>query len=509
MNREKRDCRSEGPGGLPAQAAVPVLPFPVPGGHGHLVRLFSDGAELAGAVAAFLAPALSAGNAALVFAAPDQCRAIPEALRQHGVDPDACLRCGQLLMHDAEGILGRILSPSGVPDEDSFMRVIGGLIAKASAGRPDLRAFAGMAALPWAEANPESALALERLWTMLGRTVAFSLLCAYPLHGFRGDAAALARVCQAHDSVIPCEPFRIDAPEAERLGQVAALQLKVAELEAGIAESKAAGEQAGQARSMESLRRLAGGLAHDFNNLLTAINGYSEISLSLAPKEGPLRDFLTEIRRAGTRASELTRQLLAYGRKQILAPVAFDLIETLDDLDPRLRSLLGQGVRLERVRPSGTGRILADPERVQQIILDMALNARDAMPAGGILTLELEDTVPGPGAEGGGRPYVRLTVRDTGTGMAPEVKARVFEPFFSTKKGAGGAANLGAGMGLASVYGTVHQCGGFITVDSEPGRGTVFQVYFPRIEPEGGAATGPTSSGNAAPGRSGPAVKPM
>jgi PAS domain S-box-containing protein len=628
--------RPDGPGGLPAPAPGPEFPSAAPGGHGHAVRFYGSDGSLAAAVADFIAPALSAGHAALVFASPELRRALLTALPKRGIDPEAALGDGRLHWHDARAILERILSPAGMPDEDRFMRVIGGLIAKASADRPALRAFAGMSALPWAEGNPAAALELERLWGMLGRTVAFSLLCAYPMRGFRasgfgaggpeghapgGIESYFARVCDAHEWVIPGEPFRSDAPEAERQRQIAGLQVRLAglekegegngwtpgdplsglpdvlpvliwsaepdgrlsfvnrswlefaggderqhlgrELEEGthpgdregfaaayrraregrapfhaeyrfrrrdgawrwllntasprvdadgtflgfagacvdITDRKAAEERARQARNLESLGRLAGGLAHDFNNLLTAINGYSEISLSMAPEEGPMRGFLEEIRNAGERASELTRQLLAYGRKQVMSAAVFDLNGTLDDMEPVLRRSLGDGIRLVISQQPGLGRVQADPALAQQLILGLSVNARDAMPAGGTLAIETADALALAGPDGGARPYVRLSVSDTGPGMDPEVLARAFEPFFTTKQaGAGGQGRMGAGMGLSSAYGFARQSGGFMTAESEAGRGSVFRLYLPWFEPEPGrdARIGPEPKPRAA-----------
>lgn len=606
MTRESDERRDEGSGRRPVPAPVPGFPFPPPEGYGHLVRFYAHEPECIEVIAEFLSPGLAAGEAALVFASSEQGKALPAALAAKGVNAAVAIESGQLSIHDARAILDRVLSPTGRPDEDLFMRVIGGLIAKASAGRPVLRAFAGMGTLPWAREDPDGALELERLWNRLGHTVAFSLLCAYPLEAFRGLAGRFAQVCDTHDSVLPCEPFRSGASEAERLRQETQLQLRLAECESGqatqgpargdsardlmdaaptliwaagpdgrrtfvnrtwleftgkderqeldrgdldgihpedreaveaayararearagfhtefrylrrdgawrwllntasprfgrdgaflgfvgacidITERKAVAEQARQSRNLEAVGRLAGGLAHDFNNLLTAINGYSEIGLSLAPEEGPLREFLSEIKRAGERASDLTRQLLAYGRRQVMAAAKFDLNITLDDMDRMLRRLLGNDIRLERERQAGLGRIQADPGQVQQLMLNLALNAREAMPAGGALTIGTADGIAAADPDQSPRPYVVLTVRDDGAGMASEVRTRVFEPFFTTKEDATGSESAGTGLGLSSVYGIVRQSGGFITVDSEPGRGSVFRAHFPWIDPEDG-----------------------
>jgi two-component system cell cycle sensor histidine kinase/response regulator CckA len=167
-----------------------------------------------------------------------------------------------------------------------------------------------------------------------------------------------------------------------------------------------------------------------------------------------------------------------------MAAAKFDLNVTLDDMDRMLRRLLGNDIRLERVRQAGLGRIQADPGQVQQLMLNLALNAREAMPAGGALTIGTADGIAASGPEQSPRPYVILTVRDDGAGMDPEVRNRVFEPFFTTKEEAAGPESAGTGLGLSSAYGIVRQSGGFITVDSEPGRGSVFRAHFPWIDPD-------------------------
>lgn len=641
MSPDSLDWRSDGPGGLSAPAHVPGFPDSASSGQGHAVRFYGNETSLASAVADFIAPALASGQAALVFASPQLRQALLEMLPQRGIEAEPAMRDGRLHLHDACEVLDRILSPAGLPDEDKFMRVIGGLIAKASANRPALRAFAGMSALPWAAKRPEAALELERLWGLLGKTVAFSLLCAYPLRGLppgglpegepraegeSGPDDAFSRICDAHDWVIPCEPYHNETSEAGRLRQIAALQLRLAKLEtergngwtigdpqrgltddfpvllwstapdgklnfvnrtwveftgsdgkdepgaglngvhpedramveaaygralegrdafhtefrfrrrdgawrwllnsasprldaegaflgfAGacidITDRKAAAGRAREAQNLESLGRLAGGLAHDFNNLLTAINGYSEISLGLAPAEGPLRDFLAEIRNAGERANELTRQLLAYGRKQILSPTLFDLNGTLDDLEPALNRLLGEGIRLERVQQPGLGRIQADPGQIQQLILTLAINAREAMPGGGTLLLATEDVlVPSdqseqPDRNGGPRPFVRLSVSDSGPGLDREAMARIFEPFFTIKPSVSPERGKAAGgIGLPSAYGIARQTGGYLTVENASGpgpQGSVFRLYLPWHEPEPGKYALPGPGGNAA-----------
>jgi PAS domain S-box-containing protein len=261
-------------------------------------------------------------------------------------------------------------------------------------------------------------------------------------------------------------------------------------------------EQFHQSQKMEAVGRLAGGVAHDFNNLLTAILGYCELLLTDLKSDDPRRDDITEIQKAGTSASGLTRQLLAFSRKQIIEPTLLDLNAIVADMRAMLGRLIGEDVKVALALRPGLVRIQADRGQVEQIVLNLAVNARDAMPNGGTLTLatanvELDEhdaaTLP---AVKPGR-YAVLTVSDTGTGMTPAVQARLFEPFFTTKE-----VGKGTGLGLATVNGIVMRYGGRVNVDSEVGRGTSFHVHLPataatetvvtealRIEPRGGTET--------------------
>lgn len=247
-------------------------------------------------------------------------------------------------------------------------------------------------------------------------------------------------------------------------------------------------EQYSQAQKMESVGRLAGGVAHDFNNHLSVIIGYAEVVAASLREGDPLRADIQEVEAAGKRAAKLTRQLLAFSRKQVLEPKVLSLNEVIADVEKMLLRLIGADIDVRTVLADDLGNVFADPSQLEQVLMNLAVNARDAMPRGGRLTIETaaveldeDDASEHPGAVAG--PYVMLVVADDGEGMSPETKERLFEPFFTTKE-----KGRGTGLGLATVYGIVKQSGGTIRVQSELGRGTTFRIYLPRVEGEKTAA---------------------
>jgi len=287
-------------------------------------------------------------------------------------------------------------------------------------------------------------------------------------------------------SVFPIEIMLSPLESPEGILVIAAIR--------NISVRKGAEEQLLQAQKLESIGRLAGGIAHDFNNMLFVINGHAEmLDQDLVPERRAELDLdetlrnVRAIREAGERAATLTSQLLAFSRQQVISPTVLDLNAAIDGIEPMVRSVIGENIRLVIKRGDAAGDIRADAGQLDQVLVNLVVNARDAMPDGGTVTIETGDVLvdgayaiehfnakPGP--------YVLLVVSDTGVGMDRATRERIFEPFFTTKR-----PGKGTGLGLASAYGIVHQAGGHIWVYSEPGLGSTFKLYFPRVDAPGTA----------------------
>jgi two-component system, cell cycle sensor histidine kinase and response regulator CckA len=301
-----------------------------------------------------------------------------------------------------------------------------------------------------------------------------------------GAARAVLRGETSLNEVIDIEPFgggrKTILHSAAPLRNEAGAVLGAIAVNEDVTERLLLEERLHQAQKMEAVGRLAGGVAHDFNNLLTVIIGCGDLLLQALPPEGPGRALAEEVAKAGERAASLTRRLLAFSRKQALAPKVLDLNALVADLEGLLRRLLGEDVALTTALQPGLRPVRADPGQLEQVLMNLAANARDAMPQGGRLTVETRNVNLDEGyarlrPEVRPGPYALLAVSDTGHGMTEEVKAHLFEPFFTTK-----GQGSGTGLGLATAFGVVKASGGHIEVYSEPGAGSTFKVYLPRAE---------------------------
>ena len=298
----------------------------------------------------------------------------------------------------------------------------------------------------------------------------------------------------------PVPDRRIEIAAMRRDGSEFPVELSVCPLKVGasyrftafiaeITERKQLEAQLRQAQKMEAVGQLAGGIAHDFNNLFTIVRGHSDLLLTDDPTlSQDQRDSLEQIAQAGKRAAALTAQLLAFSRRQILQPKVVDLNAVVTNMKQMLCRQIGETIKLITVLPPSLGRVTADPSQLEQVILNLVVNARDAMPRGGRLTIatgniDLDESYVRQHAGARPGPHVRLAVSDNGTGMDKETLSHLFEPFFTTKE-----LGKGTGLGLSTVYGIVKQSAGYISVDSEPGRGTTFTVYLPRVTDEVEAA---------------------
>jgi signal transduction histidine kinase len=294
--------------------------------------------------------------------------------------------------------------------------------------------------------------------------------------GTRGEEHAVAAMrAGASDFIVKNRLHRL-APVVERELVASGLRAEQRRIAAALEESQRLLQESQQ---LEAIGRLAGGVAHDFNNLLAAILSYADLVLQSLPPGDKHRDDVEEIKRAGRHAAELTRQLLAFSRQQVMHKAVLNLNEVVHDEVGLLQRLVGPLVEIQTVFDPQPWMIKGDRLQIEQVLMNLATNARDAMPKGGTLKITTGririaegDTAARPQAPGD---YVRLEVQDTGSGIAPEIRSKIFDPFFTTKE-----VGKGTGLGLATVYGIVAQSGGLIYVDSEPGHGATFTIFLPR-----------------------------
>jgi PAS domain S-box-containing protein len=327
--------------------------------------------------------------------------------------------------------------------------------------------------------NAEEAIEQKHL-TAEGETVYWTYL-AWPAFDEKEElAGVMLQVTDATEAIRARQHFEQVDEEIRAINQ----ELLIADIrEQEIAEREAsAQQQLHHAQRMEGIGKLAGGIAHDFNNLLTAILGFTELAANSLPPEEPVQRHLHTIQSAAERAATLTSQLLAFARKQVIVPRVLDINVLIGDIDTMLQRLIGEDIELVSLPQPDAGRVKVDPGQFGQVLINLVVNACDAMPAGGRLTIETaavtldeDDAHPHEGVAPGD--YVLMTVRDTGTGMTEEVQAHLFEPFYTTKP-----QGKGTGLGLATCYGIVRQNGGHIQVDSASGAGTTVRIYLPRVE---------------------------
>jgi len=353
---------------------------------------------------------------------------------------------------------------------------------RASENRFRRLAESGIVGIAIADANGRALEANDAFLAMLARTredltsgtIAWSALAASDSHAIASATEALAR------------PREVECVRSD--GRTVPVLVAVAPLEDGhyisvlldLSERKRVEEQFRQAQKMEAVGRLAGGVAHDFNNLLSVILSYAEMSVESLQPDNPMREDIDQIREAAVRATDLTRQLLAFSRQQVTEPKLVSLDQIVAGMEKMLRRLLGADVELTILRETQLWSVFADAGQIEQIVMNLAVNARDAMPEGGKLTIqtdnvELDEEYAASHHDVRAGSYVMLAVSDTGTGMTAETQTRIFEPFFTTKE-----KGKGTGLGLAMVFGIVKQSGGHIWVYSEPGKGSTFKVYLPR-----------------------------
>jgi signal transduction histidine kinase len=342
------------------------------------------------------------------------------------------------------------------------------------------------------QTREELAAALEREWDVIVSDYSlprFDALRALQLRNERKPELPFVIVSGTISEEEAVESMRLGADDfitKQRMTRLGPAVRRALREHAELRARRSAEERLRQAQKMEAIGLLAGGVAHDFNNLLGVIQGYGELLLKQHSAEGRQRERIEHILRAAARGAALTRQLLTFSRQQPMELRVLELAPAVSGIESLLGRLIGENIEISIAADGRRGRVRADPNQVEQIVMNLAINARDAMPEGGRLVLETSSVdldegyaASHPDARAG--PHVLLAVSDTGTGMGPETLSHIFEPFFTTKE-----AGRGTGLGLATVYGIVRQSGGHVAVYSELGRGTSFKIFLPRVEEAAG-----------------------
>jgi PAS domain S-box-containing protein len=338
------------------------------------------------------------------------------------------------------------------------------LLANEQASRILRRPFDGWASAPLLEGlHPDGQPYQPEQWPLYRALHAGEMVNNEEIQLLRGDGSRAWVLMSA-------------GPVRDRGGAVVAGLVEFQE----ITERRQLEDELRHSQKMEAIGRLAGGVAHDFNNLLTIIGGYGQMLLDSVESKNPIHGDLEAIVEAANRASALTRHLLAFSRRQIIQPKVLDLNRLITRMNRMLRPVIGEDIELRLELNADPGRVKADPGHLEQVIMNLVVNARDAMPTGGALTISTGIDVFGPGAGRAGMTagtYVLLSISDTGSGIDPEIRDQVFEPFFTTKP-----KGRGTGLGLSTVYGIVKQSGGEIALESELGVGTTFRIWLPQVE---------------------------